>query len=178
MVEFCDEAKLIYYALMYVGASREEDAVEAQAMLADFDATMTIPLEARVYTIRKLCAAAKTLQAVSNILPENDWQKEPFYVRAHYGEFWNEVEMPRVVEKTFEELVESVKADYAGMLGVEESVDITDYKNGNVCIAYYDLSDIAVVFSSAAALTAFLGDNENIVDTVSTMRYSDGAWTE
>ena len=90
------------------------------------------------------------------ILEEYRAYDEVFY--REYGAYWNEVKLPDCVERIFTAYIESRKASAPGMLGMEGPMG-EQLPEGTTGIAYYDLSDLMILFENRYDAEAFAEEN-------------------
>lgn len=81
-----------------------------------------------------------------------------FYTSCGYGRFWNEVELPEIVEILFHRFCELVHID----------------KDGEYAVAVYDMSDREIVFSEEKQVDALMETYD--LEPCEKMVKRDGAW--
>ena len=81
-----------------------------------------------------------------------------FYTSCGYGKFWNEVELPEIVEILFHRFCELVHID----------------KDGEYAVAVYDMSDREIVFSEEKQVDALMETYD--LEPCEKMVKRDGAW--
>lgn len=111
-------------------------------------------------------------EALDKAKEQADRDGEEWY--RSFGEFWNEVPIPRCLYDAFVRYVGALAKVVPGMLGVERNKDDAHYDENTVAFSLYDLSDFFIVFKDEASASKFADGCS--VDPIDLMYWTGDGW--